>query len=378
MAALVLLAGCATTPPAPIESGHRPAADSDEGGLWFAVSEWEKQLERSPSRMRDAALEDYVHALTCRLAQDLCRDIRPYLVRQPYFNAFMAPNGMMVLYSGLLLRVEDESQLAFVIAHEIAHYRQRDSLHNWRQTRNTGNVLAAIQLVGGAVGSSAVGLAGVIGAYATLASFSREQEREADAEAADRLAELGYDLASAARLWHAVHEEEKVNPRGLLSAIFATHPATEARLAWLDQRAQAAGAGDRSAASSRFEPVLAPFRRQWLADELGRRNYAQSEVLLARLGRRAGWEADVLYAQGELYRRRAQPGDEERAFVAYRAAAAHPDAAAEVYRALGQAHQRRGEPAAARAAFRRYLDLAPKASDRAMIESYLAALESAP
>jgi predicted Zn-dependent protease len=218
----------------------------------------------------------------------------------------------------------------------------------------------------------------VFGAYATLASFSREQEREADAEAADRLAELGYDLASAARLWHAVHEEEKVNPRGLLSAIFATHPATEARLAWLDQRAQRGGPAAPSAGRDRYAAALAPFRRLWLADELGRRNYAQSEVLLARLVRRAGWEADVLYAQGELYRRRAQPGDEERAFAAYQAAAARPEAAAEVQRALGQAHQRRGERDAARAAFRRYLERAPEAADRAMVESYLEALEDGP
>ena len=54
------------------------------------------------------------------------------LVRTPYFNASMAPNGMMQVWSGLLLRVDNEAQLAAVLGHEIGHYLARHSVERLR------------------------------------------------------------------------------------------------------------------------------------------------------------------------------------------------------------------------------------------------------
>ena len=152
----------------------RPDVASDEGGLWAMMDREETRVRRSPFRMRDEGLQEYLQALACKLGGEHCADIRVYPVRTPYFNASMAPNGMMVVWSGLLLRVENEAQLCAVLAHEVGHFLQRHTLARLRDAKSRS-----------AFGSFflAFGLGGAVAAMATVASsfgFSREQEREAD------------------------------------------------------------------------------------------------------------------------------------------------------------------------------------------------------
>ena len=97
----------------------RPDVASDEGGLWALMDREEARLRRSPFRMREEPLGLYLGDLACRLGAAHCPDIRVYAVRTPYFNASMAPNGMMQVWSGLMLRVENEAQLAAILGHEI-------------------------------------------------------------------------------------------------------------------------------------------------------------------------------------------------------------------------------------------------------------------
>ena len=59
-----------------------------------------------------------------------------HLVRTPLFNASMAPNGMMQVWTGLLLRVDDEAQLAAVLGHEFGHYLARHSTERLRDAKS--------------------------------------------------------------------------------------------------------------------------------------------------------------------------------------------------------------------------------------------------
>ena len=135
--AAALLAGCASVPPRPpvTDTAPPPAADSDESGLRYAMDQIERQVQASPRRITDPAINVYVRDLVCRLAADDCDQVRVYVMDVPAFNANMAPNGMTQVWSGLLLRCEDEAQLAFVLGHEIGHYRNRDTLAQWRRLR---------------------------------------------------------------------------------------------------------------------------------------------------------------------------------------------------------------------------------------------------
>lgn len=363
-----LLGSCASTKVADATPGFRPqASDKDETGLWFAMDRVEKNFAEAPERIRDPALQRYLNELNCRLAPDLCADIRIYLVRQPYLNAFMAPNGMMVMFTGTLARAENEAQLAFVMAHEIGHYRSRHSIENWRHQKNVSNVMTGL---GTLTGGSAAGIVAVVGAYANLASFSRDQEREADSLGFAALAAAKLDLQAPGKLWAAAYEEERVNPRGMLSGVFASHPATPERRDRLS--ALAATRAERfDPGEHRFREVIAPYRAQWLADELARRNYRQSDVLFTRLAA-LPWDRGTLKGlQGELFRKRAQAGDLERAASAYQQAITEPDAPPSAYRDLGTTLRRLGRESEAKAAFAEYLKRVPDADDAAIIRSYL-------
>lgn len=89
----------------------------------------ESRLRRSPFRLRDATLETYLSELACKLAGEHCPDMRVYPLRAPYFNASMAPNGMMQVWSGLLLRVENEAQLAAVRLQLLAGQGDAAAIH---------------------------------------------------------------------------------------------------------------------------------------------------------------------------------------------------------------------------------------------------------
>ncbi len=377
LAALALLCSCATTPPAPAPVGYEPVdQSSDEAGLWAQMVKIEEALAASPARVRDERLEGYLREVSCKVAPDYCADLRIYLIRQPYFNAAMYPNGVMLVWTGLLLRVEDEAQLAFVLGHELSHYRHRDTLARWRQIKRTEGILASLSVAGGAVGAGLVGVAGAISGYAALFAYGRDLERQADRYGLQRMQQAGYDPSAPGRLWRAMWEEDKVRDKEMLSAIFATHPATEERANELSAQGArlSAGADHRK----RYQEHIAAWRSDWLDDELGRRHYTQTEVLLRRLLALPEADHTTHFAQAEFYRLRNAHGDLALALPAYDRALADPAAPPRVHRQRAQVRAKLGDRSGARADYRRYLEQQPNAPERAVIEQLITELEQEP
>ena len=123
-----LLLGCAQVPSGDLQPGERPGLETTEAGLWMLMDKMEERLKTSGRVVEDDALDAYMRDIVCRLEPAHCPHIRIYVVDVPYFNANMAPNGMMQVWTGLLVRTENEAQLAFVLGHELAHYVRRHSL----------------------------------------------------------------------------------------------------------------------------------------------------------------------------------------------------------------------------------------------------------
>jgi hypothetical protein len=191
--------------------GGPPAAlNTDEAGLWMIFEQAERDIRRSPLLIKDPAL----NACARRRLQDRgprCGEIRIYILDIPMFNASMAPNGMMHVWSGLLLRAENEAQLAFVLGHELKHYTAKHSLERWRSLRDTANALAFFSLIAAGAGVGFVGTLAQLAALGSLFSYNRDQEREADAGGLEALSASGYDVRAGAAIWAALMEEQKAN-----------------------------------------------------------------------------------------------------------------------------------------------------------------------
>jgi predicted Zn-dependent protease len=370
--ATLALAAC-TPPPTPaIAAGERPDRASDEGGLWDAMDRAEARLKQSRFVLHDTACNALLNDMTRRLAPDLANDMRVYLVRNPQFNASMAPNGMMQVWSGLLLRVHNEDQLAAVIGHEIGHYRQRHSLQRLRTVRSTADAMAFFGIATMGVGVGIVGAVGNLAALAALLSYSRDQEREADALGLSAMHKAGYAPIEASRVWAQLGTERQAGAVPVERDLFtATHPAIEEREAALAEAARALPSDGGVRGPDRLVATLAPLRRMLLEDEVRQRQPGRS-IAVFGIAERAGLADGPLYtAWAEVLRIRDNPGDAQAAREKFSQALASRNPPPDAWRGLGLVHRRANEPDAAAVAFRRYLQLAPDAPDAALVRGYL-------
>jgi predicted Zn-dependent protease len=341
----------------------RPDLGSDEGGLWSMMDREETKLRRSPFAVRDAELQQYVHDIACRLAGDHCPDIRVQIVRTPLFNASMAPNGMMQVWTGLLLRMENEAQLAAVLGHEIGHYLERHSVERLRDIKQR---LAFMQFLG-AFGW--VGAIGQIGMAVGGAAYSRDQERAADRIGITLMRSAGYDTGEAARVWSNLLLELKAREGGMQhNPLFASHPAPSERQDTLAELAKAAAGGATNA--QQWVEKTRRFRHEWLLDEVKRGQHEESIALLTRL-MAAQPNAEFAYARGEIYRLRGRSADVDAALADYETAAHFGGEPAETYRGLGLVYRSRNQAEQAKSSFERYIQLAPNAPDVMLIKSYM-------
>jgi predicted Zn-dependent protease len=344
----------------------RPAADTDEGGLWSLMDREEVRMRRSPLAIRDPELNRYLADLTCRLSDGHCPDIRVHVVRMPLFNAAMAPNGMMLVWSGLLLRVENEAQLAAVMGHELGHYLERHQVEQLRTAKDRALLSQLVGLIGGVAGTL-----GQIGILASLFAFSREHETRADRLGMRLMRQAGYDGREAAQVWDNLLGELKITggpEAGKRSAMFATHPPAANRR---DDLLKLAGESGGTTAAAEYRKAIAPLRFGWLQDEVKRGQYEESLVLFERLLKQEPADPQVLYARGEVYRLREEAEDLPRALADLDQATRALKAPPEAFRSLGLVHKRRADVAGATAAFEKYLALAPEAPDAALIKTYL-------
>jgi predicted Zn-dependent protease len=347
----------------------------------MAFDRIEQDLRQSPLVSKDVALNTYVQGVVCRLAGANCVNLRIYVVDDPECNASTAANGMVIVNTGLLLRVENEAQFAFVLGHEMTHYLRRHGWKRFETEETTGNVLALLSL-GVAAASVRVGVNlnsvnDVASLIATGAYFSytRDQEREADAGGFELAVANGYDPEQGAVLWHNMDQESTADPdHGSQMLFFATHPTDTERLTTM--AALAAEVELKTPAKDlgrdRLKAIVDPHRYAWLEEELNRGHLSQSVELISRLLAAEPNSAELQFFLGEALRRRNGPQDLDHAITAYQAAIADANPPVRAYRGLGIAALKDGQRDIAQNALRKYMELAPAADDRAMMELYLA------
>ena len=275
----------------------------------------------------------------------------------------------------MLLRCQNEAELAFVLGHEITHYLKRHSLLNFQKKVHTTGSFAGLTATGG------IGQLFGLMAAGTIASYSRDQESEADAGGFDLAVGKGYDSGQGVFFMANTAEEEDANAnRTKSSAYLSSHPDMKERLAVLTKRADdiQARAHANIIGAEAYRADIGPRRAAWLEEEFNRGDYGQSVAMIKQLLKGEPQSGELQYYLGEAYRRRNADGDAGNAMAAYEAAIAATDAPNAAHRGLGLVALKAGQKNVAREEFQKYLSLVPMASDRDTVEYYLATLGGSP
>jgi predicted Zn-dependent protease len=183
--------------------------------------------------VHDAPLNLYVNDLGNLVARHSARPdlvYHFYIVDTDAVNAFALPGGYVYVDRGLIARTSNVSELAGVLAHEVAHVALRHGARNLeRQMRTSGMSSLLYRRILGR-GPLLDQQALQIGTELWTASHSRADETQADREAVKYLIATGVDPNGMVELFQELMREEHANPQAQTAEWFSTHPATARRL----------------------------------------------------------------------------------------------------------------------------------------------------
>lgn len=255
-AVAAVMVGCGTTSTVPITGRKQNLMVSDEKVLSLSNQQYSEYMKTAkPST--NAANTAMVKRVGGRLASavetylrnnGMAEEVKNYswefnLVQDPQVNAFCMPGGKIVVYEGLLPVTKDETSLAIVLGHEVAHAVAKHSAEQMStaiRQQYGAQALSAV-LYGAGASDGLTTIAGTVfglGAQGASAKYSREHESEADHLGIIFAAMAGYDPREAVTFWQRMAASSTTKQSELLS----DHPSDEKRIAniqgWMPEALQ--------------------------------------------------------------------------------------------------------------------------------------------
>ena len=304
-----------------------------------------------------------------------CKDIRVYVLDIPYFNAFMAPNGMMVVWTGLLLRVENEAQLSAVIGHEAGHYIKRHSLKAWLDAKARTDLMALLSIglaVGGVPGGGDIFNITQLLQAGIMAKHSRDNEREADEIGLDALIKAGYDPDEAPKVWENIIKEMELGENKKPPAFLASHPNPKERIKNLVQQTKRYSKIERKKNKENLKKIIQPYLKKWIRNEIRVNNkIEQTEFVFSKVFNDTNNLYLLKFYQGEIYRLKKDEEKNKKAIKLYRDSIKENKDFPDVYRELGLLLLKENKNNEAKEKLKKYVDLAPNAKDVEIVKSYI-------
>jgi predicted Zn-dependent protease len=362
--AVIGLAACQSAPIQPM-SGHKDTLhlDAEESRLWHSAVELDGQMENAGYLYEDDELQGYLESVMQKLYPEYGDAISVRVVDSPSLNAFALPNGSIYINTGMLTRLDNEAQMATVLAHEGVHFTHK---HSWQQRRNTKSSTAFSTGFGVVTGIPALG---DLMALSSIYGFSKELEREADADGFRRLAAAGYDVRQAPVTFeHLLAEVEALDIDE--PYFFSTHPALEDRITSFEELVRQRGASNGYRGEQVYRMQIEDLQLELLQDYLELGQYQSVLLILDRPDAFVRYPLSAWFYLGEAYRLRDEQGDAARSAEAYATAIQLVPEFAPSWRAMGLYYMKQGKAGEADSHFSRYLELRPDAPDRAYIELY--------
>lgn len=223
------------------ESSRQYLSDKQERELARTIM---RDIYSSPLYLSDPEVEAYLNDLGARLASESSRSERVFTffaVRDATINAFALPGGYIGVHTGLIQAAENESELAGVLAHEIAHVSQEHlSRMIAAQDQSYLPTLAAIAVAilaarsNANVGSAAIATAQALNIQSQL-NFTREHEREADRAGLETLNSAGFDPRGLPSFFNRLQRANRLYDTNAPDYL-RTHPLNSQRIADMDAR----------------------------------------------------------------------------------------------------------------------------------------------
>jgi beta-barrel assembly-enhancing protease len=184
--------------------------------------------------LQDTTLNNYINQTGKTLAARTHRPHMPYSFRgvnATYVNAYAFPGGSIAATRGILLSLENEAQLAALLGHELGHVNARHTAEQMSKSTLINLFVGGLATVAGTQSSGLGSLTsqlGMVGAGALLASYSRNNEREADALGLEYMVKARYNSNGFVELMDMLRRTSKYNPSAI-ELMFSTHPMSDER-----------------------------------------------------------------------------------------------------------------------------------------------------
>jgi tetratricopeptide (TPR) repeat protein len=356
VSSLGLASACASSPTFPVvDSWHGQAAaaivvDEDERALWTEAREKLAELEEKKLLVEDDSLVGYLKSLVESLLPGPLPEAAPalesYVVRDVRRNAASGPDGGIFVSTGYLAALENEAQLAGVLGHEVAHFLARDSIAAERFARINASTVDRMKL-------------------------SREREEHADQLGLELMLGAGYEPREMIHALDLIRLEDH-SSRGSVPQ-WESHPFVSERIRRVKRTLRETRPEGGRRETERYEEAIAEVLVIEADLELETRFLDRAEASIARYLRLRPESSRGHYLKAELVRLNSPKGRRSPAARRWYERAVelspqYPDA----LRELGLLCREDGDSTRAIELLSQYLELAPDAVDRRIIERYIA------
>lgn len=231
MSATGVVIGCATNP---VTGKSQLMLVSENQEIQIDQQHSPHQFSADYGQLQDKPLNNYINETGRRIAATTHRPHMPYSFRgvnATYVNAYAFPGGSIAATRGILLALDNEAELAALLGHELGHVNARHTAEQMSKGALTNALIGSVAMIAGTQ-SQALGeltsQLGMVGAGALLASYSRDNEREADALGLKYMVKNGYGASGFVELMDILRSMSKHKPSAI-ELMFATHPMSDER-----------------------------------------------------------------------------------------------------------------------------------------------------
>jgi predicted Zn-dependent protease len=221
----LLLTACATSPTGRSQFIYLPDSQLNAMGIQAFDN-----IKTAQQQSKNSRYNHFVHCIAQAITAETVGDWEVVVFADDSLNAFALPGNKIGVHTGLIKLVDNQDQLATVIAHEVGHVLARHSNERLSQTTAVNQTISLISAVSNptsTLGKLAISSLGIGAQYGIILPFSRMHESEADIIALDFMAQAGFDPRQSINLWQKMDQAgQHQQPAEFLS----THPSHSTRI----------------------------------------------------------------------------------------------------------------------------------------------------